>query len=119
MSSGSWLVGFGGGCGCGPVVELAVVSPSLFPERVVADAGRRCPWGKASKGFDRAKTTAAIPDLGEMLQRGAASGAHVDVLTRALRPLSVEQRQRLAERGEVWLWRRRSWGVMSLLGGAW
>jgi Domain of unknown function (DUF222) len=80
--------------------ELAVVSPSLFAERMVADAGR-VSLGEASKGFDRVRTVAAVPELGVVLERGAGSGAHVDVVTRALRPLSVEQRERLAGRGEV------------------
>ena len=80
--------------------ELALVSPSLFPERMVADAGR-VSLGEASKGFDRAKTTAAIPELGVVLEQGAASAGHVDVVTRALRELNSEHRERLAERGEV------------------
>ena len=80
--------------------ELASESPSLFPERMVADAAR-VSLGEASKGFDRAKTTSAIPELGVVLEQGAASGAHVDVLTRALRELNSEQRERLAERGQV------------------
>ncbi len=82
------------------LAELAVVSPSLFPERVVADAGR-VSLGEASKGFDRAKTTAAIPELGEMLQQGAASAGHVDVVTRVLRELNPRQRDRLVERGQA------------------
>ncbi len=76
------------------------MSPSLFPEQVVAHAGR-VSLVEASKGFDRAKTTAAMPELRAVLEQGAASAAHVDVVTRALRPLSVEHRQRLAERGRV------------------
>ena len=36
-----------------------------------------------------------------MLGHGDTSGGHIDVVSRALRPLSVEQRDRLAERGEV------------------
>ena len=36
-----------------------------------------------------------------VLEQGAASGAHVDVLTWALRELNSEQRERLAERGQV------------------
>jgi hypothetical protein len=80
--------------------ELASVSPSLFPEQVVARAAR-VSLVEASKGFDRAKTTAAMPELSAVLEQGGASAAHVDVVTRALRPLSVEHRQRLAERGRV------------------
>ena len=82
------------------LAELAAVSPSMFPERVLADAGR-VSLNEASKGFERAKTTTAIPQLGVVLAAGATSAGHVDVVTRALRPLTVEQRARLAERGEV------------------
>ena len=79
---------------------LAVVSPSLFPERVVADAGG-VSLVEASRGFDRARTTGLIPELGVVLEQGAVSGGHVDVVTRALRELSPVQRDRLVERGGV------------------
>jgi hypothetical protein len=82
------------------LAELAVVSPSMFPERVVADAGR-VSLTEASKGFDRAKTTTAIPQLAVVLEDGGTSAGHVDVVTRAMRSLSPEQRDRFAERGDV------------------
>jgi hypothetical protein len=72
------------------LAELAVVSPSMFPERVAADAAR-VSLSEASKGFDRAKTTAAIPQLAVVLEAGDASAGHVDVVTRAMRPLSAER----------------------------
>jgi len=81
------------------LTELAVTCPSMFPEQVAAGAGRVA-LTEASKGFARAETTAAIPQLGAVLQQGDASGAHVDVVTRALRQLTPDQRDRLAERGE-------------------
>jgi len=81
------------------LTELAVTCPSMFPEQVAAGAGRVA-LTEASKGFARAETTAAIPQLGAVLQQGDASGAHVDVVTRALRQLAPDQRDRLAERGE-------------------
>jgi hypothetical protein len=37
------------------LAELARESPSIFPERLAADAGH-VPLTEASKGFDRAKT---------------------------------------------------------------
>ncbi|MGZ6962402.1 MAG: hypothetical protein ACXVLM_22130, partial [Ilumatobacteraceae bacterium] len=80
--------------------ELAETSPSLFPERVVADAAR-VSLGEASKGCERAKTTAAIPEWGVVLASGEATAGHVDVLTRALRELTPQQRERLVERGQV------------------
>jgi Domain of unknown function (DUF222) len=80
--------------------ELASASPSMFPEHVAAEAGR-IPLVEASKGFDRAKTTEAIPQMGAMLTLGEASGGHVDVVTRAMRQLTPDQRRRLAERGDA------------------
>jgi hypothetical protein len=80
--------------------ELAKMSPSMFPEHVAAEAGR-VSTGEASKGFDRARTTAAIPELGDVLHQGDASGGHVDIVTRALRQLTPSQREQLAERGDV------------------
>ena len=82
------------------LTELAAACPSMFPEQVAAQAGR-VSLSEASKGFHRADTTAAIPELGAALETGQASGGHVDVVTRALRPLTTEQRSRLAERGET------------------
>ncbi|MGZ4702804.1 MAG: hypothetical protein ACXV98_16460, partial [Ilumatobacteraceae bacterium] len=82
------------------LVVLAESSPSLFAERVMADAGR-VSLGEAAKGFERAATTAAIPELGVVLASGEVTAGHVDVLTRALRELNVDQRERLAARGEV------------------
>jgi hypothetical protein len=80
--------------------ELAVVSPSLFPERAAADA-ERITLPEASKAFERAATTTTIPQLGDVLASGAASGGHVDVVSRALRQLTPPQRDRLAARGDV------------------
>ena len=76
------------------LTELAAACPSMFPEQVAAHAGR-VSLGEATKGFQRADTTAAIPELGAALAAGQASGGHVDVITRALRPLTAEQRARL------------------------
>jgi hypothetical protein len=80
--------------------ELAVESPSMFPERLAADAARST-LNEASRNFERAATTAAIPQLGDVLALGDASAGHVDVVSRALRQLSPGQRDRLAERGDV------------------
>lgn len=80
--------------------ELAAASPSMFPEQIVAEAGR-VSLTEATRGFDRAQTTTAIPQMGALLHSGEASGGHVDVVTRALRQLTADQRDRLADRGEV------------------
>jgi hypothetical protein len=82
------------------LAELASTSPSMFPERLAADAAR-VSLIEAAKAFERAKTTTTVPELGVVLAHGDTSAGHVDVVTRALRPLTIEQRQRLAERGEV------------------
>ena len=85
------------------LAELAAVSPSMFPERVAADAGR-VSLTEASKGFDRARTVDTVPQLAVVLAAGEASAGHVDVVTRAMRPLTAEQRDRFAERGDVLAW---------------
>ncbi len=82
------------------LTELGAASPSMFPENVAAEAGR-VSLAEASKGFDRAQTTAAIPQMAAVLQQGDASGAHVDAVTRAMRQLTPDQRDRLAARGDV------------------
>ncbi len=82
------------------LTELGATSPSMFPERVAADAGR-VSLTEASKSFDRAQTVTTIPQLGVALQLGDASGAHVDVVTRAMRQLTPDQRDRFVERGDV------------------
>ena len=82
------------------LAELGRLSPSIFPERIVADAGR-VSLSEAARGFDRAKTVQMIPELGAVLALGDTSAGHVDVLTRALRDLAAVQRRRLAERGDV------------------
>ena len=81
------------------LAELAETSPAMFPERVAADAGR-VSLTEALKGFDRARTTAEIPQMRSVLANGEASGSHVDVITRALRQLTPGQRGQLADRGD-------------------
>ena len=81
------------------LAELAETSPAMFPERVAADAGR-VSLVEASRGFDRAQTTTAIPQMGAVLASGDASGAHVDVVTRAMRQLTPDQCGQLTDRGD-------------------
>lgn len=78
--------------------ELVTAEPSMFPERVVADAARLS-MNESVRRFDRVTTTTAIPELGAAMADGATSGSHVDVVTAALRGLSGEQKMLLAERG--------------------
>ncbi len=87
-------------CAAKRLGELADACPSMFPEQVAAEAGR-ISLAEASKGFDRAGTVAAMPELGVVLEQGQASGAHIDVVTRALRQLPAGRRERLVKRGEV------------------
>jgi hypothetical protein len=82
------------------LVELATESPAVFPEQIVATTGRM-PLAQATPGFTRAKVTDAIPQLGLALAAGDTSGAHVDVVSRAMRDLNSQQRARLGERGDV------------------
>ena len=82
------------------LADLAVVYPSIFPELVASEAGR-VTLPEAARMFDRAATTAVIPEMGTALSDGQTSGGHVDVVTRALRQLSTPQQQQLAERGGV------------------
>jgi len=82
------------------LAELGASSPSMFPENVAAEAGR-VSLAEASIGFERAQTTAAIPQMAAVLQQGDASGAHVDAVTRAMRQLTPDQRDRLAARGDL------------------
>ncbi|MGZ4678670.1 MAG: DUF222 domain-containing protein [Ilumatobacteraceae bacterium] len=79
---------------------LARESPSMFPERVAADAGH-VSLIEASKGFNRAKTVQTVPELDVALTAGETSGGHVDVVTRAMRDLDDGQRRQLGERGDV------------------
>ncbi len=80
--------------------ELAIASPSMFPEQVAAQAGR-VTLPEASRGFDRARTADAIPEIAAVLADGQTSGGHIDVVSRALRQLSLPQRNQLAQRGDV------------------
>jgi hypothetical protein len=80
--------------------ELADLSPSMFPEQVAAEAGR-ITVPEAAKAFDRARTTAAMPEMGAALTDGQTSGGHVDVVTRAFRELTGPQRDQLSSRGDV------------------
>ncbi|HSB85490.1 MAG TPA: HNH endonuclease [Ilumatobacteraceae bacterium] len=76
------------------------MSPSMFPERAVAEA-TRVPLGEAARSFERARTIDAVPELALVLAAGETTAHHVDVVTRAWRDLNSEQRRRLAERGDV------------------
>ena len=86
--------------GAGRLAELAALSSSMFPERLVADAAG-VSLNEATRGFERAKTVGVVPQLAVVLAGGGTSGGHVDVVSRAMRPLTPVQRARFAERGDV------------------
>ncbi len=74
--------------------SLAVVSS--FPEKSLADASRSS-LRQAEQVLHRAETTEQAPEFGTSLEAGRVSGAHVDVLARALRQLEPAARQRLVD----------------------
>ena len=88
-------------CAARRLGELAALCPAMFPEQVAAEAGR-VSLTEASKGFERAETVAAIPEMGVVLDEGQTSGAHVDVVTRAMRPLTADQRTGLSSVARCW-----------------
>ena len=77
----------------------------MFPERVAADAGR-VSLPEASKSFDRAKTTAEIPQMGTVLATATTSGGHVDVVTRACVNSLPINAASLPTAATSWRWRR-------------
>jgi hypothetical protein len=77
--------------------QLAEAEPSLYPERLAADAARLS-LQDSMRRFDRAKTVETMPSLGQALQAGRVSGPHVDVVTSAMRGLEESQRAMLVDR---------------------
>ena len=73
-----------------------IAGVSSFPEKSLADAG----WTSLRDGerlLHRAETAEQIPALASALDAGRVSGAHVDVLTRALAQLQPATRQELID----------------------
>ena len=81
------------------LAALAVVSPEIFPEHVVATA-TRVSLGQAMQPFRRAEAIAAMPAFGTALADGALSAAHLDVVANAVTKLDHVEQQRFAEREE-------------------
>ena len=82
------------------LADLAEKSPSIFPERVVADAGR-VSLIEATRGFDRAKTVEMIPELGAVLAVGDTSAGSCRRRHPGPARSRREQRRRLASRGDA------------------
>ena len=80
-------------------VELAarLARVASFPEQAIADAARTS-LRDAGRVLERARTVKTMPALGDALTAGAVSGAHVDVVGRALRQLEPDLRPRLVGR---------------------
>jgi hypothetical protein len=81
----------------GLAAQLAQVAS--FPEQDIADAARTS-LRDASRTLERAHTAETMPALGDALAAGAISGAHVDVVGRALRQLEPHVRHQLVGRAE-------------------
>ncbi len=73
-----------------------VAKVSSFPEKSLAEAGRTGSR-EGEQVIKRAETVELVPELGVSLQAGWVSGAHVEVLTRALAQLQPATRQQLIE----------------------
>ena len=82
-------------------VQLAaqLADVASFPEQAIAQAARTS-LRDAGRVLDRARTTQAMPPLGDALAAGTVSGGHVDVIGRALRRLEPHQRPQLAAQAE-------------------
>ena len=79
--------------------QLAIETPGIFPEQMVADA-TRVSLTKASEPFHRVKAVELLPEFGAALTSGAVNVDHVDVLARSVAGLDTATQQRLAERDE-------------------
>ena len=81
------------------LAELAVASPAMFPEDVVAKT-TRVSLGQAMQPFKRAAAIEALPAFGAALADGAVSATHVDIIANAITKLNPAERARFAERSE-------------------
>jgi hypothetical protein len=79
--------------------QLAVASPAIFPEHLVATA-TRVSLGQALQPFKRAATIEAMPQFGDALANGNVSAAHVDVIANAVTKLDPVECDRFAQRGD-------------------
>jgi hypothetical protein len=79
------------------LTALALVSPEIFPENVVATA-TRVSLGQALQQFKRGTALDAMPAFGDALASGAVSAGHVDVIGNAVDKLDPVELERFAER---------------------
>ncbi|MEY2582309.1 MAG: hypothetical protein QOE09_2158, partial [Ilumatobacteraceae bacterium] len=73
-----------------------IAGVSSFPEKSLAEAGRTS-LRHGEQIMHRAETVAEVPGFEASLEAGRVSGAHVDVLTRALAQLQPVPRQGLID----------------------
>ena len=76
---------------------LAVETPGIFPEQIVADA-TRVSLNQAIQPFKRAEAVELLPEFGAALSAGAVNVDHVDVVARSVAGLDRDTKQRLATR---------------------
>ena len=81
------------------LAALAVVSPVIFPENVMATA-TRVSLGQAMQPFKRGAAIVAMPSFGEALASGSVSAAHVDVVASAITKLDPIEQARFTVRDE-------------------
>ena len=79
--------------------ELAVETPGIFPEQILAEA-TRVSLSHAIRPFRRAEAVELLPEFGAALSAGQVNVDHVDVLARSIAGLESDTRQRLAERDD-------------------
>ncbi len=78
---------------------LAIETPGIFPEQMVADA-TRVSLTQATQPFRRAEAVNLLPEFGAALTDGAVNVDHVDVLARCVAGLDSDTKQRLAARDQ-------------------
>jgi hypothetical protein len=91
------LLGYLEGCQARMAAQLADLS--AFAEQAVAEPSH-CTHRDARRVLDRHKTTEAMPGFAKASSDGLIRGEHLDVLGRAVRPLTPAQRDQLAARVE-------------------
>jgi Domain of unknown function (DUF222) len=79
------------------LAQLAVESPAILPEDVVAKA-TRVSLGHGMQPFKRAAAIESMPSFGTALADGDVSAAHVDVVAGVLGKLEGVERERFEER---------------------
>lgn len=79
--------------------QLASKSPSVVPAEVLASS-LGVTRTDAKRGVARVETLSLVPQLGSALSSGNVSVAHVDAVTQAMAHLSLNEKKKVATRGE-------------------